>query len=195
MEEHEGHRKATAERCAREPLVFAIQGSTTVRCRSLEYFEDFASLGIGMQKDEIPVQFGLALNAAGRPLGVYDLHGGVRRATRQGVRQISGLDRALELKDACPETRVILLCECKFGVFIDSSRKLEGTSIIRAGHTERHRVLRTDGSSEDLFRYMDRQPILARMGLEVASGTWPTRRKTTHSESGTTRCQNKASAT
>ncbi|MDE0303687.1 MAG: hypothetical protein OXI87_02200 [Albidovulum sp.] len=177
MEEHEEHRQATAERCALEPLVFAVQGSATVRCRSLEYFEDFARLGIGMETDDIPVQFGLALNAAGRPLGVYDLHAGVRRATRKGVRQISGLDRARELADACPRTRVIYLCECTFGEFIDSSRKLEGTSIFQARRAERHRVLRGDGSSEDLFRHMDRQPVLASMRLDVASGTWPSRRR------------------
>ena len=177
MEEHEEHRKETAARCALEPLVFAVQGSTTVRCGSLEYFEDFASLGIGRQTDDIPVQFGLALSAAGRPLGAYDLHAGVRRATSKGVRQISGLDRARELADACPKTRVILLCECDFREFAGSSRKLEGTSIIRATHGERHRVLRADGSSEDLFRYMGRQPLLASMDLDVASGAWPNRRK------------------
>ena len=131
-----------------------------------------------METDDVPVQFGLALNADGWPLGVYDLHAGVRRATRKGVRQISGLDRALELKDACPQTRVILLCECKIGEFFNSARKLEeGTTIIRAGHAERHRILRADGSSEDLFHYMDRQPILASMGLDMSSGTWPNRRK------------------
>ncbi len=176
MEEHESIRRETALRCAREPMVFAVQASMEVRCRSMEYFEDFDILGIGMQTREVPVQFGLALDAAGRSLGTYDLHAGVRSATRKGVRQVSGLDRVSELADACPRTRVIWLCECKFREFVESTLKLEGTSIIRAGIAEKHRVLRADGGSEGLFVYMERQPVLAEMDLDIGSGAWPSKR-------------------
>jgi len=119
----EPHQASTVERCASEPLVLAIQDTTSLDCHGLKQTEGLVGIGgRGRGAQGIMAHFGLAVGETGRPLGVYAMDAGFRRTDRsvqegdpdfgkESRRWIDGLDRARDVSQACPHTRVVTVCD------------------------------------------------------------------------------------
>ncbi len=109
----EPHVAATADRCRGAPVVLAIQDTTTLNYTRLEATEGLAELGGGGRGSVgILAHAGLAVTAEGRPLGLFAMNADFRDAPEEdSARWVDGLDRARELAAACPDTRVISVCD------------------------------------------------------------------------------------
>ena len=60
----------------------------------------------------ILAHFGVAVNEAGRPLGMFEANAAFRSAPGlDSARWIAGLDGALELSRACADNRVMTVCD------------------------------------------------------------------------------------
>ncbi len=68
--------------------------------------------GGGKGSAGILAHFGVAVNGAGRPLGAFLANADFRQdPERDSVRWTDGLDRAQGLAAACPDTRVVTICD------------------------------------------------------------------------------------
>ncbi len=95
--------------------------------------------GGGRGTSGILVHVGIAVNAVGRPLGMFDAD--FRQAEgSDSVRRTDGLDRALAA--ACPDTRVVGVCdrEGDFRELRDRARRTGAELLVRAGRGARRRV-------------------------------------------------------
>ena len=95
---------STASRCRMERVVLAIQDTTTLNYNGLSATSGLDELGGGGKGTSgILAHCGIAINAAGRPLGMFAMDATFRRAERKdSARWVKGLDRARELSAACP---------------------------------------------------------------------------------------------
>ena len=96
--------------------------STTPNDHGLEATEGLCSIGgRGTGAQGLMAHFGLAVNPVGRPLGLYNLNADFRATEEEkaadidrdteSTRWLEGLQRARELQDARPKTRVITVCD------------------------------------------------------------------------------------
>ncbi len=119
----EPHQASRVERCAAEPLVLAVQDTTSLNYHGRQQTEGLVSIGgRGQGAQGIRAHFGLAISETGRPLGVYAMAAGFRRTDRsvqegdpgfgkESRRWLDGLERAREVSQACPHTRVVTVCD------------------------------------------------------------------------------------
>ena len=166
----EPHLEATAERCRREAVVLAIQGTSTLNYNGLKGPERPASPG-GETKG-IDVHFCLAASKDGRPLGVLSLDADFNgKGLPESGRWLDGYERAEELDRACPGVRTVVVCD-REGDTWDLLRKAESGGVellVRACRSKRRRVRRPDGGSEDLQDFMAAQPVLFSAKIRVAA--------------------------
>ena len=101
--------RCRAERYRTERLVLAVQDATTLNYDGLSSTSDLDELaGGGKGSAGILAHFGVAVNAVGRPLGMYTVDTDFRQAEdRDSVRWVDGLERAQELARACPDSRMV----------------------------------------------------------------------------------------
>ena len=107
----EPHQATMVERCQLEDIVLAIQDTTTLNYDGLAATEGLVGVGGGGKGAcGLVAHVGLAVNVAGRPLGVFALDATFRDGNdedRESVRWEHGHDRAQELARACPATQVV----------------------------------------------------------------------------------------
>lgn len=153
------HFEATAERCRLEKLVLAAQDAAKLNYDGLD-----ATSGI----DGILAHCSVAINAAGRPLGLLGFDASFGRAEEMNsVRWVAGLDRASELSAACPDTRVVAACDRDFWALLARARDAGAALLVRAGRSAKRRVKLPDGKTEDLWKRMEDAPSLGARNLEV----------------------------
>ena len=154
----ESHVEQTVERCAAERLVLAIQDTTTLNYDGLAATSGLDDLGGGGKGSKgILAHVGMAVNGAGRPLGMYMADAGFRReAEKDSARWVDGLDRARQLAIACPGTRVVTVCdrEGDFWELLSDAGTTGAELLVRASRGTRRRVAAGPGQSADLFGHV-----------------------------------------
>ena len=174
------HQEALAERCRFEPLVLALQDSTTLNYHGLKSSRGLALIGSNRTSLTmgLPVHLGLACTPAGRPLGVFELNADFRDppkstpsqpAQLESARWTQGLERAQELSRACPETRVVTVCDREGDQWDMLNQAIDAKAglLVRASRSTRRRVLTETGESQDLWSWMAMQPPRARKCIEL----------------------------
>ena len=111
----ESHRAATAERCAPEKVVLAIQDTTALNNDGLEGTVGLVDIGgPGKGVEGLMAHFGLAVSPFGRTLSVFTLDADFRHLTpdteKESRHWLEGHRRADELAASCFATRVISVC-------------------------------------------------------------------------------------
>ncbi len=170
----ESHQAATAERCAPEKVVLAVQDTTAINYNGLKETRGLVGLGgPGKGVKGLMAHFGLAVNLVGRPLGVFSLDADFRHDAQEGEKEsrrwLEGLERAGELAAACPETHVITVCDREGDIWA-LIRKAVTTGaglLVRANRARSRRVVTADGSLEDLWDHVAGQPSLASKTITI----------------------------
>lgn len=171
----EPHFEATVERCRAERFVLAVQDTTTLNHDGLVATDGLDGLGGGGKGARgILAHVGMAVSAAGRPLGMFSLNASFRQAeAADSVRWLEGLERAKELEAACPETRVVSVCdrEGDFWALLNHARDTRAALLVRASRSAQRRVVGDDGGAEDLWAHVAKaEPVGARTIAVPARG-------------------------
>ncbi|MDE0578390.1 MAG: IS4 family transposase [bacterium] len=163
----EPHQATMVERCGLEETVLAIQDTTTVNYDTLVATGGLVNIGGGGGGTQgLVAHVGLAVNEAGRPLGVFSLdatYADEHNEEVASVRWRDGLDRAEELARACPETKVVTVCDREadiWGLFARAESTGSGL-LVRARRGAKRRVCLEGGGEADLF---DHAATLPRVG-------------------------------
>ncbi len=169
-----GHREATVERCRGQRVVLALQDTTALNCSALASAADSLDrLGGGNDRTVgVVAHAGLAVTEARRPLGVFHLDAGFRRREgRDSLRWQEGLERAAELEDACPDTRVVTVCDREADIWelLAAARRGGRGLLVRADRGARRRVAGDDGSRRDLWQATAELPVLATRATRIAA--------------------------
>ncbi len=181
----ESHQAATVERRAPEKVVLAIQDTTALNYDGLEGTAGRVDLGgPGKGVEGLMAHFGLAVNPVGRPLGVFSLDADFRRDApgdgKESRRWVEGHERADDLAAACPDTRVITVCD-REGDLWELIRKATTTHaglLVRACRGGRRpRVVTADGALECLWDHVAGQPSLAGKTITIEACGGPRSRK------------------
>ncbi len=177
----EPHVAATADRCRGAPVVLAIQDTTTLNYTRLEATEGLAELGGGGRGSVgILAHAGLAVTAEGRPLGLFAMNADFRDAPEEdSARWVDGLDRARELAAACPDTRVISVCdrEGDFWALLARAATHGDAILVRASRSAQRRVRTPDGRERCLWAHAAALPTLAVSELVIPAAGGPRARK------------------
>ena len=173
--------EATADRCRGAPVVLAIQDTTTLNHPSLQATEGLAEPG-GGGKGSVGVlaHAGLAVTARGRPPGPFAMDADFRDAPEEDSRRwVDGLDRARELAAACPDTRVVSVCDREGDFRRPLARAAErGDALLaRASRSGRRRVLTAKGGERCLWERAAALPAPAVSELAIPASGGPRARK------------------
>ncbi|MYG81630.1 MAG: IS4 family transposase [Gemmatimonadetes bacterium] len=177
----DSHFEQTVERCGAERLVLAVQDTTTLNYDDLSQTSGLDDLGGGgTGTSGILAHFGVAVNAVGRPLGMYTVDTDFRQdAAKDSVRWVDGLDRAQELARACPDSRVVTVCD-REGDFWELIARAEQTGaplLVRASRGTQRRVALASGGDANLWDHvLGTEPVGGRR-IEVPACGGPNRRK------------------
>ena len=183
----ESHQAASAERCAREQVVLAIQDTTTLNYDGLRATDGRVGIGgRGTGAQGLLAHVGLAVTPQGRTLGVYMLNADFRGDgdEKESRRWLEGLDRARDLQAACPGARVITVCDREadmWEMFQQASR--DGTGLlVRANRIRKRTVITGEGSRADLWAHVAGQPACATKHLVIDACGGPRSRKKRQTE-------------
>ena len=154
----EPHYEATVDRCRGEALVLAIQDTTALNYTGLEATEGLADLGGGGKGGKgILAHAGLAVTSEGRPLGLFTMDAAFLQDPEADSRRwLLGLERARQLADACPDTRVISICD-REGDFRDLLALAGDKGIpllVRASRSAKQRVRTPGGGEQCLWEHV-----------------------------------------
>ena len=177
----DSHFEQTVERCRAERLVLAVQDTTTLNYDGLSATSGLDDLGGGGKGSSgILAHVGVAVNAVGRPLGMFEADADFRRAEgKDSVRWTAGLDRAQDLARACPDTRVVTVCdrEGDFWELISRAEETGAELLVRASRGSKRRAALPEGGDADLWEHvLGTDPVGARK-IEVPASGGPNRRK------------------
>ncbi len=175
------HSEATADRCRAEPVVLAIQDTTALNYTGLEATKGLAGIGGGGKGSVgILAHAGLAVTPEGRPLGLFAMDAAFREDPGEDSRRwVLGLERARELAAACPDTRVISVCD-REGDFRDLLAHAvdDGDALlVRASRSARQSVRTPDGGKECLWEHVVARPPVAATELTIPAAGGPRARK------------------
>ncbi len=177
----ESHFEQTVERCAAERLVLAMQDTTTLNHDGLAATSGLDGPGGGGKGSKgILAHLGVAVNAAGRPLGMYMADAGFRQQEEtDSSRRVDGPGRARQLAIACPGTRVVTVCdrEGDFRRLIARARETGAALLVRASRGTRRRVAAGPGESTDLFSHVLETETPGRRKIEIPACAGPRRRR------------------
>ena len=179
------HLERTIEDCRLESAVLVVQDTTTLNydtCRnSMSGLVELGGGGKGVKG--LFVHASVAFTLAGRPLGVVALDGTTRKPGKVSARRerepdgkeskrwLAGFDRAVELANACPETRVVNVCDREADIF-ELMRRQRDTGVgllFRASKGRRRRVVLADGRTTELWDHLAEQPVLQERALEITA--------------------------
>ncbi len=170
----EPHQATMVERCGLEETVLAIQDTTTVNYDGLAATGGLVDFGGGGKGHTLGLlaHVGLAVNEAGRPLGVFCLDGTYCDEGRDEVasaRWGHGLDRAGELARACPSTRVVTVCDREADIWALFARaeSLGAGLLVRARRSTRRRVLVEAGGEETLWDHVATLPRVGSRTVKI----------------------------
>ena len=176
------HFEQTVERCRAERLVLAVQGTTTLHYDGLSRTLGLDGLGGGGKGSSgLLAHFGVAVNAVGRPLGMYTVDTDFRQAMdKDSLRWVNGLERAQELSRACPDSRVVTVCDRDgdFWELISHAAQTGGAALlVRASRGTKRRVALASGGDAALWDHvLEREPVGQRK-TEVPARGGPNRRR------------------
>ncbi len=174
------HFEQTVERCRAERLVPVVQGTTALNYDGLSATSGLDDIGGGNGASGILVHVGVAVNAAGRPLGMFEADADFRRAEeKDSVRWLAGLDRAQELARACPDARVVTVCdrEGDFQQLISRAGETGADLLIRASRGSKRRAALPSGGDADRWDFVLATDPAGRRKIEVPACGGPSRRK------------------
>ena len=174
------HYEATVARCRSQPVVLAVQDTTTLNYDTLVATVGLDHLGGGGKgtRGLLP-HCGVAVTPAGRPLGLYDMDVSFRQdPSNDSKRWVRMLDRSAELAEVCPASRVVTICdrEGDFWALLTHARTLDTELLVRANKGVKRRVKTADGEAIGLWQYMARQPSLGTRRIAVPRRGGPQRR-------------------
>ena len=172
----EPHQATMVERCQLEKVVLAIQDTTSLNYERLEATGGLVAIGGGGSKGVrgLWAHVGLAVNLAGRPLGVFSLDATYcdgDGAESASVRWQRGLDRAQELACACPATRVVTVCDREadiWALFVKAAAH-DAALLVRARRSTRRRVVVETGGKQSLWDHVATLPRVAGKTVEIAA--------------------------
>ena len=177
----DSHFEQTVERCRAERLVLAIQDTTALNYEGLSGTSGLDGLGGGGKGSSgLLAHVGMAVNAVGRPLGMFDADAGFRQAEgKDSLRWVAGLDRAQELARACPDSRVVTVCdrEGDFWQLISRARETGAALLTRASRGSQRRVALAAGGDADLWDHVLGTEPVGRREIEVPACGGVNRRK------------------
>ncbi len=96
----------------------------------------------------------------------------------ESVRWLQGLERARQLAAACPDTRVVTVCDREGDIwerFVQARAGGVGL-LVRSDRGRQRRVVRSDGSVADLWEAMAEQPVLGTKTVHLAACGGPRQR-------------------
>ena len=177
----DSHFEQTVERCRAERLVLAVQDTTTLNYYGLSSTSGLDALGGGGKGSAgILAHFGVAVNAVGRPPGMYTVDTDFRQAEdKDSVRPVAGLERAQELARACPDSRVVTVCdrEGDFRELISRAEQTGAALLVRASRGAQRRVALASGEDANLWDHvLETGPVVGRT-IEVPACGGPNRRR------------------
>ena len=177
----DSHFEQTVERCRAERLVLAVQDTTTLNYDGLSSTSGLDELaGGGKGSAGILAHFGVAVNAVGQPLGMYTVDADFRQAEdKDNVRWVDGLERAQELARACPDSRMVTVCdrEGDFRELISRAEQSGSALVVRASRGAQRRVALASGENADLWDHvLATEPVGGRR-IEVSACGGPNRRR------------------
>ena len=95
------HYQATAGRCQHEPVVLALQDTTTLNYTAEPLADGFGPIGARADGAQgLMVHDTLAVNPAGTPLGLIDVQAWARERSDHGQRRLGGDQRSLDDKES-----------------------------------------------------------------------------------------------
>ena len=151
------HYERSVQRCDKEPVVLAIQDTTAIDYSGLEATEGLANIGGGGKGSSgLLAHVGLAATPGGRMLGLFTLDADFRdRGGKDSVRWLEGLKRAGEVDAACPDTKVVSVCdrEGDFWELLNCAVQGGHRLLVRASASVRRKALLPDGAEKDLLEY------------------------------------------
>ena len=190
----EPHQARMAERCEVEPVVLAVQDTTMLNYSGLKATGGLVSIGGGGNGSKgLAAHFGLAVNPAGRALGVFNLDADFRLTedeksagatkdgtdTNESLRWLKTFDRAQELARVCPKTRVITVCDREGDIWelLRTAANGGGRLLVRSSRSTQRRVRIASGRAVDLHKHVAKQPVLARATIDIKGCGGPRQRK------------------
>ena len=177
----ESHFEQTVERCRAERLVLAVQDTTVLNFDGLSKTSGLDGIGGGGKGSSgILAHAGVAVNAAGRPLGMFAADADFRRSeAKDSARWVRGLDRARGLAAACPDTRVVTVCdrEGDFWELIARARETGAALLVRASRGTKRRIAAEGGGEADLWEHVLGTEPAGKRKIAVPACGGPNRRK------------------
>ncbi len=169
----EPHWAAMVERGRLEPVVLALQDTTVLNYAGLTATAGLVNIGgSGQGVPGVKAHVGLAVNEAGRPLGVYALDADyTERLGLESEHWGEGLLRACELERACGRTRVVTVCdrEGELWGLLDQARSQQAGLLVRVRSGSRREVLLEGSKRECLWAHMERLPPLAEKTVQLVA--------------------------
>ncbi|MYI82968.1 MAG: IS4 family transposase [Chloroflexi bacterium] len=176
----ESHLEATVERCREQEVVLAIQDTTTLNYNGLQATGELDSLGGGGRGTRgLLVHAGMAVNGHGHPLGLFLMDGGFRRQEeKDSARWVEGLGRTRELAAACPDSRVVAVCdrEGDFWELLRDAQEQGGELLVRASRSARRRVMTAQGV-QDLWEHVEGTEPLGTQKIRIPASGGPRARR------------------
>ena len=169
----EPHQATMVERCQVEKVVLALQDTTTLNYTGLKATGGLVDLG-GKETRGLLAHVGLAVTATGRPLGVFALDATFRDGDdkeTESVRWQRGYERARDLARACPETRVVTVCDREGDIWtlLCEAASQDAALLVRARRSARRRVVLETDAKTDLWAHVAALPRLAGKTVKVAA--------------------------
>ncbi len=180
------HVERTVERCRQEtrrtpnsPIILALQDTTALNYRDHPKTKGPLSPGGGGKGTRgLLAHVGLIINEHGRPLGLFTLDTAFRDDPKdcrenKSRRWQRGLQRAGELADACPGTRIITVCgrEGDFWDLLNQATTESRPLLVRASRSSRRRVQLDNDRTACLFEHLAHQPMHTTCFLPLTSRT------------------------
>ena len=168
----ESHYGATVARCRLERVVLAVQDTTALNYGTLDKTSGLDNIGGGGGAQGLLAHVGLAVAESGRPLGLYSLEADFRRKPgKDSERWQRSMERAGELAEACPDTRVVSVCdrEGDFWGLMTTAEASQADLLVRASRSARRRVALADGTVACLWEHVKTLPVLACRELKIAA--------------------------
>ena len=169
----EPHQATMVERYQVEKVVLALQDTTTLNYTGLKATGGLVDLG-GKETRGLLAHVGLAVTATGRPLGVFALDATFRDGDdkeTESVRWQRGYERARDLARACPETRVVTVCDREGDIWtlLCEAASQDAALLVRARRSARRRVVLETDAKTDLWAHVAALPRLAGKTVKVAA--------------------------
>ena len=136
--------------------------------------------GGGKGSAGILAHFGVAVNAVGRPLGMYTVDTDFRQAgDKDSVRRVDGLERAQELAHACLDSRVVTVCgrEVDFRQMISPAEQTGAALLVRVSRVAKRRVALASGADAELWDHVLGTGPVGGRTIEIPACGGPNRRR------------------